>query len=80
MTMAAASVNVYGPMGCGKTRNAEALRRHFGLDLVVDEGAHLGAVRRIPAKGALVLTCEPRHGMKVVQFKDAMRQAGAKGH
>jgi hypothetical protein len=27
---------VYGPAGCGKTRNAEALRLHYGMDRVID--------------------------------------------
>ncbi len=30
------SVIVYGPQGCGKTRNAEALRIHFGLATVCE--------------------------------------------
>jgi hypothetical protein len=30
-------VVVYGPMACGKTRNAAALAAHFGLDIVVDD-------------------------------------------
>lgn len=31
------SVVVFGPQGCGKTRNAEALAAHFGLRFVVDD-------------------------------------------
>lgn len=30
------SVLVHGPMGCGKTRNSEALRRHFGMRHILD--------------------------------------------
>lgn len=31
------SVIVYGPQACGKTKLAEALRAHFGMDQVIDE-------------------------------------------
>jgi hypothetical protein len=31
------SVCIVGPMGCGKTRNAEAIKKHFALDFVVDD-------------------------------------------
>lgn len=31
-------VNVHGPQGCGKTRNAEKLRKKYGCHFVVDEG------------------------------------------
>lgn len=30
------AVIVYGPQGCGKSTNAEAMRRHFGVARVVD--------------------------------------------
>jgi hypothetical protein len=30
------SVIVYGPQGCGKTRNAEKIRSHFGLKYILD--------------------------------------------
>ncbi|HRO60252.1 MAG TPA: hypothetical protein PK177_13975 [Burkholderiaceae bacterium] len=28
---------IYGPQGCGKTRNAAALAQHFGCEKVVDD-------------------------------------------
>lgn len=31
------AVVVYGPQGCGKTRNAERLRKHFGKRSVIDD-------------------------------------------
>jgi hypothetical protein len=31
-------INAYGPMASGKTRNAEALREHYGCKTIVDEG------------------------------------------
>ena len=32
------SVIVYGPQGCGKTRNAGVMMRHFGLKHLIDNG------------------------------------------
>ncbi len=29
---------IYGPQGCGKTRNAKALMEHFGLKHLIDDG------------------------------------------
>ncbi len=46
------SVVVYGPQGCGKTRNAEALARHYGCAEIVDEFDTRSARLR---KGALHL-------------------------
>lgn len=31
------SVIVYGPQGCGKSRNKQLLMNHFGLDKVIDD-------------------------------------------
>ena len=31
------SVIVYGPQGCGKTKNAERLRKHFKMDETCDD-------------------------------------------
>ena len=28
---------VYGPRGCGKTKNAEALAKHFGCSRILDD-------------------------------------------
>jgi DNA polymerase III delta prime subunit len=56
-----ATIVIYGPPGCGKTRNAEALAKHFQLAQVIDCGLDLHSERRLltghlPATGALVLT------------------------
>lgn len=48
------SVVVFGPQGCGKTLNAEKLRRHFGLQTVIDNGWDWNTP--VPREGALVLT------------------------
>lgn len=30
------NIVIYGPQGCGKTRNAEAIKQYFGADFVID--------------------------------------------
>jgi hypothetical protein len=32
------SVIVYGPQGCGKSKNAEVMMAHFGLKHLIDNG------------------------------------------
>lgn len=48
------TVIIYGPQGCGKTRNAEQLRQAFGLERVIE--LEDSPSNRIPDRGALVLT------------------------
>jgi|GEM_PF-4781990 len=50
--MAKKSIVVYGPPMCGKTRNSEKLRAHFGLDRVVDDWNG----KRFEDEGVLYLT------------------------
>lgn len=78
--MSRKTVIVYGPQGCGKTRNSEKMRRAFGLDTVIDDwqpGSN--GQPRIPKTGALVLTCDPAvhriagGGIAVIDFEAAMR-------
>lgn len=69
------TVIVFGLMGCGKTHNAEALRKHFKCSKVVDTW---DGFSRLP-RNALALTCFPivkTRGAKVVEFDEACRQAG----
>jgi hypothetical protein len=47
-------VIVYGPQGCGKTRFAERIAKHFGLTKIVDEFIGVGNLRR----GVLYLMTE----------------------
>lgn len=73
---------VTGPAGCGKTRNAERIRKHFGcaktveLDFCVSEVKLKALAMR---EKLLLLTCDPNpmrlvprqfSGAKVVQFHD----------
>ena len=74
------TVIVYGPQGCGKTRNAEALMKHFGCTGIEDDWALNQHVRR----GALHLTSESAediqiarcHGLsgQVISFEAAMEE------
>ncbi len=50
------SIVVHGPQACGKTRNAELLRKKLGLDFVVDDFSFRD--KSFPREGALLLTNE----------------------
>ncbi|WP_191126167.1 dATP/dGTP diphosphohydrolase domain-containing protein [Mesorhizobium sp. B2-1-2] len=77
------TVIVYGPQGCGKTTNAEALLKHFGCE-GIEDGWSLN--EHIQA-GALHLTDERaddleiahKHGLPghIISFADAMREIEA---
>lgn len=47
------SLLIHGPGGCGKTHHADALRKFFGLNRVID-GWREG--EKLPPRGALILT------------------------
>lgn len=60
---------VYGPQACGKTRNAAALAKHFGLSRVVDDWAPGDEM----LDDALLLTNEDMSGVEgATAFSDAM--------
>lgn len=65
------SILIYGPPGSGKTLNAEALRKHFDLDAVLDEW-HPG--QPWPMTNTLVLShCPPpEHMRRVIPIKTAL--------
>ena len=75
-----ASIVIHGPQGCGKTRNAEALRLHYGLNRIVE--ADERPQQMLPATGALVLTCcaSSLHatGLEFVPFDVAMQEMRGK--
>lgn len=50
------SVIVYGPQGSGKSRHAEKLRQHFGMDRIIDDW---NGSDPFPRDGALLLTNNP---------------------
>jgi hypothetical protein len=65
------SLVVYGPKGCGKTKNAARLAKHFGLSQIIDDWCE---GQTIPAQGALVLTqSEPADvRLRMLPFSAAM--------
>ncbi len=70
------TIVIHGQQGCGKTRNAEALRVHYGLDRIIE--ADERPRQMLPATGALVLTCcaPALHatGLELVPFDVAMQE------
>lgn len=56
---------VFGPPACGKTRNAEALAAHFGVDVVIDDW---DPNRHQLVPGALHLSHEPYNGQEARSF------------
>jgi hypothetical protein len=75
------SIVIHGPQGCGKTMNAQRLRRHFGLLAVVEMDDHPWQRRQIANFGALLLTNDEAAarrltGLRVLTFREAMRLAG----
>lgn len=68
------SIIVYGPQGSGKTRYAEALRKHFALATVLDcEDIH--GVQELPATGALILvTHVPERTRRALHIDEALRR------
>jgi len=73
------NVVVHGPMACGKTRNAQALKRHFGLQHVVDD---YYPMFKAPKSDTLILTNvemeEELQGIpgRKVSFRQAMAEMG----
>jgi hypothetical protein len=75
------SVPVYGPQGSGKTRHAEALRKHFDLQHVQDEW---WPGKPWPMTDTLVLSCNaPPEDMRraiPIHTALAMLKANAPGY
>ena len=72
------TVIVHGPAGCGKTRNAEKLMRHFGMNRIVDDWTPSALC---PIRGALVLTNSDVGGIRsdcveIIPFAEAAQMAG----
>jgi hypothetical protein len=81
------SIIVYGPQGCGKTRHAKVLARHFDLPKVLDTGVDGVTLARLPHtafSNTLVLTCEDpgalpaqqRGQFQLIPYADAAKAAG----
>lgn len=73
------SVIIYGPQGCGKTINGEALRAVYGCDRIDDtDSFYSGGHRFDPKAGHLYLTCDPKvltqFPEHVVHFDEAIKR------
>lgn len=70
------STVVYGPQGCGKTRNAKRIAKALNLRTIVDDW-DFGSGAAWPRAGALLLTSTtPPEWFRypVLSFNDAMKQ------
>lgn len=80
----AKSIVVYGPQASGKTRNAAALCKAYGLQRVVELDAVPLDVKRVASEGVLMLTnsyataaaTAQRLGVKVATIAEARHRAG----
>jgi hypothetical protein len=73
------SIIVYGPQGCGKTRWAERIAKHFGLATVVDDWDGLGLLNcfntlYLTAQTANDLEVEAAVGYDVRPFAEVAQQ------
>lgn len=76
--MAGRSVIVHGPQGCGKSRHAQALCRHFDMDQIVELEDHPPG-EEVPAFGALILTNKDpatieAPSYRMIAFADALSE------
>ncbi len=65
---------VFGPPGCGKTTNAELLKKHFGERVVVDGW---DGVEDLPHNALALTVCQPvrvPRGAMVLTFASAMKK------
>jgi MoxR-like ATPase len=79
MTMAQQmTLVVYGPQGCGKTQNAVALAKHFGLNMIYDKH-YFGDP--LPLMNVLALSNDTPpaelNGVRCMSFDEAMAQMRA---
>lgn len=73
------SIVVYGPKGCGKTRNALKIATAYGLRRIFDN--YSGTFEDLPKTSSLILTNMDLANIKhpiitVVSFKDALIKTG----
>jgi len=79
--MARHTIIVCGPKGCGKTQNADVIKRYLGLTHVIDQWRPKGL---IPPYDCLILTnCEivgsVYKGVAVRQYDDIMAMVQLQG-
>lgn len=72
-------VVIYGPTGCGKTRYAQVLAKHYGKEIIIDDWN--GHSKKASTLDALYLTNEDLSGTSsdhVISFHEAAMAAGIK--
>lgn len=65
------SIFIYGPPGCGKTRNAEKLMKAYGMHHVIDDAK---SGDNFPLFDHVILTNDP-NVLGAIPFYDAMIKA-----
>lgn len=68
------SIIIEGPQGCGKTLNAEAIRKHFGMKECID--ADEVRIKPIPTEDCLILSngiSKVPPGLQIIKFKDVIK-------
>jgi|AZIG01.1.fsa_nt_gi hypothetical protein len=74
---------LYAPQGAGKTRHAEALRKHYGCVRVVDDwkvGDLAGEGDLMLTNDESVLTAAVRRRVDVVTLEQALAEMGGADH
>lgn len=76
------TVIIYGPQGCGKSRAAERIRQHFGLERILDnvDSFDLNHVKWMPAGVLYLVSCEINpapHITRCMSFADVAQQINA---
>lgn len=74
------SLVVYGPQGCGKSRNSIAIANAFGLRKILDNWTRGD---EIPKHDTLILTSDdldsaPKLKVNAISFREAMKRARLK--
>lgn len=77
----ATSLVIVGPQGCGKTRFAQALAKHYGLDRIVEsERFSREYLAKAPTGTLFLAQAQPEltdlDPWRVIAFDDAMHAAG----
>lgn len=80
------SIVVYGPPGCGKTTNAQRLKKALGMKSVQEGVQYFASRKSVPMSDTLILVCDPSElpnsakALKTIPYAQAMARVngGAK--
>ena len=77
LSIKSAPLFIYGPQGCGKTRNASALAAHFGKSNIVDDFQDHPDTVTLTERDLVLTNCQSElTHVNQITFHDAMAQAG----